>query len=57
MAASVNNPRINQIARCMDELHACAIARRTPNGWDLALYDVWELDWLSELHRLLYEEK
>lgn len=54
--ASVNSPRIDQIARCTDE-HA-AMRQASRESWarcrPLELL-LWEMDWLAELHRLVYD--
>lgn len=44
--------RLLAIVRVMDELAAC---RACTKKGDLSLL-LWEVDWLSELHGLLYEE-
>jgi hypothetical protein len=52
------NQRLAQIAQCADELARCVAER--PNAHTLE--DMWglflgEMDWYTELHRLLYEEE
>jgi hypothetical protein len=50
--------RLTQIARCADELARCVAER--PNARTLEdMWGVWlgEMDWYTELHRLLYEEE
>jgi hypothetical protein len=54
VAASVNSPRIEQIARC------CAELARLRTHFPCGPCDgvaVGEMDWLEELHRLLYEDQ
>jgi hypothetical protein len=50
MAACVNDPRIEQIARCTDELERCSEFKMELCGPFLG----W-MDWHAELHRLLYD--
>jgi hypothetical protein len=50
--------RLNQISRCADELARCVAERENAR----TLGDKWgvwlgEMDWYTELHRLLYEEQ
>jgi hypothetical protein len=50
--------RLTQIARCADELARCVAERENAR----TLGDKWgvwlgEMDWYTELHRLLYEEE
>jgi hypothetical protein len=50
--------RLTQIARCADELARCVAERENAH----TLGDKWgvwlgEMDWYTELHRLLYEEE
>jgi hypothetical protein len=50
--------RLNQISRCADELARCVAER--DNAQTLGdKWGVWlgEMDWYTELHRLLYEEE
>jgi hypothetical protein len=52
------NQRLAQISRCADELARCVAERENA----LTLGDKWgvwlgEMDWYTELHRLLYEEE
>jgi hypothetical protein len=50
MAACVNDSRIDQISRCGDELERCrAEQHKEP------LATIGEMDWLEELHRLVWE--
>jgi len=51
MPATVHDLRIDQIERCMDELERCrAEQHKNP------LATIGEMDWLEELHRLIFEE-
>jgi hypothetical protein len=50
--------RLTQISRCADELARCVAERENAR----TLGDKWgvwlgEMDWYTELHRLLYEEQ
>jgi len=48
--------RIAQIVKATDELAWCRNQRKQPMVDDVAMLNqVGECDWLSELHRLLYE--
>jgi hypothetical protein len=56
VAASVNDSRTEQIARCCDEMARCRsfypnVVLPQTGGAMLG-----EMDWLEEVHRLLYEE-
>jgi hypothetical protein len=56
--SSAQLARLTQIARCADELAKCVAERENAH----TLGDKWgvwlgEMDWYTELHRLLYEEE
>lgn len=53
MPACVNDSRIEQIARCTDELQMCR-EHRNPCP-DADLWTLGQMDWLTELHRLIWE--
>jgi hypothetical protein len=55
MAACVNDPRIEQISRCTDELARCREAMRTFTGDVLSGPFMGLMDWHAELQRLLYD--
>ena len=55
MPACVNDSRIEQIARCTDELQMCR-EHRDPCP-DADLWTLGQMDWLTELHRLIWEEQ
>jgi uncharacterized protein YciW len=52
------NQRLAQIARCADELARCVAERENARTLE-DKWGVWlgEMDWYTELHRLLYEEQ
>lgn len=45
--------RINQIVRCMDEIAICR-HDQSPDNWGSFL---GEMDWLAQLHQLLYPQE
>ena len=48
--------RCDAISHCMDELAGIRLARPERKEWPvLAAIMLGELDWLEELHRLLYQ--
>jgi transposase len=56
--SSEQQNRLTQISRCADELARCVAERENAH----TLGDKWgvwlgEMDWYTELHRLLYEEE
>jgi len=55
MPACVNDPRIDQIARATDEISRCAAYRGKEEGLGGAI--LGEMDWIEELHRLIWEWK
>ena len=54
MTATVHSPRIEQIARCTDELARVHKDIRIP-GVDTLGCLLGEMDWLTELHRLIWD--
>jgi hypothetical protein len=50
--------RLEQITRCVDNLNYCIRHRLSylPNHADPMGATIGEMDWLSELHNLLYED-
>jgi hypothetical protein len=55
MAACVNDPRIDQISRCTDELARCMQDMKTFAFNALSGPFLGWMDWQAELHRLLYD--
>ena len=47
--------RIEAISVCMDAIHACIAWQRLPLAADKLNALLGEMDWRSELHRLLYD--
>ena len=57
MPACVSDPRIDQIARCTDELGRLREYQRAhPENCNIGGAILGEMDWLEELHRLVWEE-
>jgi len=52
MVACVGDPRIDRIARCTDELERC---RKPSKVGGLGGNILGEMDWLTELHRLIFD--
>jgi len=48
--------RVERIATCMEDFAWCRAQRSTPEGKTM-INQVGELDQLSELHRLIWEEE
>jgi hypothetical protein len=55
MPACVNDPRVDQIARCTDELGRLHEYFKTHDDTNLGGAILGEMDWLTELHRLIWE--
>jgi hypothetical protein len=56
MSASVNDPRVDQIARCTDELARVRHdSKITTSGTELVGCFIGHMDWITELHRLIWE--
>ena len=50
MPACVNDPRIDQIARCTDELERCSKYKDKDLGGPFLGW----MDWYEEMHRLIW---
>ncbi len=55
MPACVHDPREKQIARCMDELAQLREHMKAHHSTNLGGNILGEMDWISELHRLIWE--
>jgi hypothetical protein len=56
--ACVNDPRVDQIARCTDELERLRqFSKAAESGTDLVGCFLGHMDWVTELHRLIWEEQ
>jgi hypothetical protein len=53
MGTCVNDSRIDQIVRCTEEIERC---RKYSGAEGLPAF-IGEMDWLSELHRLIHEQE
>ena len=56
MPACVVDPRVDQIARCTDELERLREYQSTHEDRNVGGAILGIMDWLTELHRLIWEE-